>query len=114
VNVHTETLVERFLSWLDLPVKRPHEGEIFKPLPRVRDREIMGRNRKDRCEKCNGPTGIQRHHIKSRGAGGGDVPLNLIDLCVHCHDKVHRGLIGRDELLAIAAFRETTSRRIGP
>jgi 5-methylcytosine-specific restriction endonuclease McrA len=33
------------------------------------------------------------HHIKTRGAGGGDEMSNLCLLCFLCHDAVHRGLI---------------------
>jgi len=29
------------------------------------------------------------HHIKSRGAGGGDDPANLLQLCFDCHTYFH-------------------------
>jgi len=48
--------------------------------------------RRGYCENCwstRGPFHV--HHIKSRGAGGGDEPENLISLCWECHRKVHDG-----------------------
>ena len=29
------------------------------------------------------------HHIKHRGSGGGDIPDNLISLCIAHHSRVH-------------------------
>jgi hypothetical protein len=47
------------------------------------------------------------HHVDSRGAGGDDVDVNLITLCIgpgtnDCHGKAHRGLINREDLRSIA------------
>lgn len=33
------------------------------------------------------------HHIIFRSKGGSDRPDNLITLCLHCHDAVHKGLV---------------------
>ncbi|MEA2103297.1 MAG: HNH endonuclease signature motif containing protein, partial [Candidatus Cloacimonadota bacterium] len=33
------------------------------------------------------------HHIKTRGAGGGDEAENIKILCKSCHHDVHNGLI---------------------
>ena len=48
------------------------------------------------------------HHIRSRGAGGDDVPENLINLCVgpaanDCHGQAHNGSIARETLREIVA-----------
>ena len=40
------------------------------------------------CPMSNG----HLHHVRSRGAGGGDVIDNVMWLCYMCHDKEHRGL----------------------
>lgn len=46
------------------------------------------------------------HHIKTRGAFGGDVPENLVLLCFQCHTGTHQaGLIPRDELIRLALDR---------
>lgn len=37
--------------------------------------------------ECRG--GIDKHHIKSRGAGGSNEPDNLINLCRFHHTEVH-------------------------
>lgn len=31
-----------------------------------------------------------RHHIKLRSAGGTNDPSNLLDVCLRCHDHIHR------------------------
>lgn len=41
------------------------------------------------CEYCgtqNSYFGYDLHHIQTRGAGGSDIPSNLIKLCRICHD----------------------------
>ncbi len=48
---------------------------------------------------CNGPLSI--HHIKTRGAGGSDVPENLITLCQKHHDLAQRYRISVKDLQAI-------------
>jgi len=57
------------------------------------------------CEHCGSRFNLQVHHIKSRGAMGGDTPYNLILLCYVCHNKVHAGNIGRDKLREIVRGR---------
>jgi len=41
------------------------------------------------CEICGGRMGLQIHHLKTRGAGGGDEPSNLIVLDMKCHKRIH-------------------------
>ena len=71
---------------------------MFPKPVRVKDRRAIEAARRPYCEWCWrwGPTHV--HHIKSRGSGGGDVPENLISLCVGCHDRAHRGLIAKADL----------------
>ncbi len=57
------------------------------------------------CEYCGSRFSLQVHHIKSRGAGGDDVPGNLICLCYECHRKTHDGNISRGELRHIVGKR---------
>ena len=45
------------------------------------------------CENCGCVFGVCKHHIDSRGSGGSDDPLNIVYLCVYCHDAVHRGYL---------------------
>lgn len=40
-----------------------------------------------RCRKCGSPSGLEAHHIKERGDGGGDAIENLVTLCALCHDE---------------------------
>ncbi len=51
-------------------------------------------------------TGLDPHHVFSKGAGRVDVAANLIGLCRACHNGVHAGTIKRDRLLTIVAKRE--------
>ena len=73
---------------------------------RVRDRKAIQAARKNYCERCGTHADIEPHHIFTVGSGGGDVRINLIQLCTYCHIATHSGNIERKELLAIVARRE--------
>lgn len=49
------------------------------------------------CAVC-GWKPCDAHHLKSRGAGGDDVPENLISLCRRHHTEIHQ--IGKRKFLA--------------
>ena len=55
-----------------------------------------------RCAICDSTDGLQLHHVKPRGRGGADHPMNLITLCWRCHAAVHGSIMG-DEYAAAAA-----------
>lgn len=57
------------------------------------------------CEKCGSEFRLEVHHIKSKGAWGGDTTDNLVCLCYVCHAACHCGKIKREEL------REIVNRR---
>ena len=40
------------------------------------------------AKPCTGQ--VCAHHVTSKGASGGDVPENLMPLCVRHHDHIHR------------------------
>ena len=65
---------------------------------------------KTSCEWCKRRifTGLQPHHIFTRGAGRLDIRCNLVALCIVCHGEVHAGVIMREDLLTIVAVREGT------
>ena len=72
------------------------------PKPRrVKDKKLLLSYAKDYCELCGGPYGLQRHHIKTKGARGGDEHDNIIMLCVYCHRSVHDGHIPRETLRGV-------------
>ena len=50
-----------------------------------------------RCALCDSTDGIQIHHVKPRGKGGADHPMNLITLCWRCHAAAHGSLLMLDE-----------------
>lgn len=87
----------------NLPIDKPR---------RVRDAKAIDRARRPWCEYCGHRGGRHEvHHVKSRGAGGGDGPSNLVNLCAgpgtnDCHGRVHAGLIPRDALREIIRRRE--------
>ena len=68
--------------------------------PRVSDRKAFDRCKSSNCEVCGAPTnGIGPHHIITRGAGGSDIPENLIQLCWTCHYvKIPAGKYSQDFL----------------
>lgn len=49
-----------------------------------------------------------QHHIKTRGARGGDVRVNLMTLCWVCHGRHHNGAraVSRALLVALRDARE--------
>ena len=59
------------------------------------------------CEWCGkeNRTGLDPHHVLTRGAGGPDVAENLVALCRRCHQDAHNGRVKPSELLAVAAKR---------
>lgn len=73
---------------------------------RVKDRKMIKAMRKDYCERCGAYANIEPHHVFTVGSGGGDIAMNLVQLCTSCHIGAHDGSIKRDELLAIVARRE--------
>lgn len=73
---------------------------------RVKDRKMIKAMRKDYCERCGAYADIEPHHVFTVGSGGGDIAMNLVQLCASCHIGAHSGSVKRDELLAIVARRE--------
>jgi 5-methylcytosine-specific restriction endonuclease McrA len=43
-----------------------------------------------RCQICGIMKQLQVHHLKFRSQSGGDEEQNLITLCAHCHEQIHR------------------------
>ena len=80
---------------------------------RIIDDEAYSDCQTGKCEVCGQPCGNGPHHITTRGAGGSDVPENLIQLCPSCHSKAHNGLIDKDWLRRIAARREKNKHLFG-
>lgn len=70
------------------------------------DMKTLKSVQKDYCEFCGSPASGWPHHIKTRGAGGRETPVNLIQLCGRCHRLVHDGKIKRRQLIEIVARRE--------
>lgn len=71
----------------------------------VRMQSVIDACRKKTCELCGSPCAGEPHHIKTRGAGGSDVPENLVQLCGRCHRAAHDGKIPKERLLRIVARR---------
>jgi hypothetical protein len=70
-------------------------GGTYRPMEkpiRVRDRRAMATLERRWCGWCGRyDRPVHYHHIKSRGAGGGEQKGNGIGLCDLCHDAHHRG-----------------------
>ena len=73
---------------------------------RIVDKKLINEMRLPYCELCGSSWCIEVHHIVSRGAGGHDVPENLISLCLKCHAMAHNGRISKRQLKEIVARRE--------
>lgn len=50
-----------------------------------------------RCALCDSTDGLQIHHIKPRGKGGANHPMNLITLCWRCHAAAHGSIMMLDQ-----------------
>jgi len=93
------------------PGKRPPKNKR-PPNPqkqqRIIDPEALKQARRPYCQMC----GLSRssenfsvHHIVYRSQqGGSDIPENLINLCVKCHEEAHKGIINKDTLRDMAAM----------
>lgn len=46
--------------------------------------------RDEKCMICGQKPSVEVHHIRPRHLKGHDHPRNLIELCLECHDEVHR------------------------
>lgn len=62
-----------------------------------------------RCALCDSTDGLQIHHVKPRGRGGADHPMNLITLCWRCHAAAHGSLLMLDKYAPAGA---TTAAKI--
>lgn len=64
----------------------------FPKAPRIQDPELLATFRTFPCLACppNSQTlPTEAHHITTRGAGGDDVPENLMPLCTYHHQEWH-------------------------
>ncbi len=87
-------------------MSRVASGPATEKPRRIVDEALLDRFRAMRnCEHCGKPCRPHPHHVKSRGAGGGDTTGNVIAMAPDCHDAVHRGQISRETLRAIIARR---------
>ena len=75
----------------------------------TRHQDVINACKKPTCEICGKPCCGEPHHIISRGAGGTDIPENLIQLCGNCHRNVHSGRMDEDRLLWAVAHRYFTT-----
>lgn len=60
--------------------------------PRIKNKKLL-KDKKGICHICGRRGATEKHHIKSKGAGGDDVEENLIEVCRICHSKIHTGEI---------------------
>lgn len=67
----------------------------FNPYPknkRIVDKKLL-KDKKGKCEICGKAGQTEKHHIKTKGSGGDDLPQNLIEVCRKCHRLIHDGKI---------------------
>lgn len=67
-------------------------------IPNTTRREVYRRDGW-RCALCDSTDGLQIHHVKPRGKGGSDHPMNLITLCWRCHAAAHGSIMQADPWL---------------
>ena len=67
----------------------------FNPYPknkRVVDKKIL-KDKNGKWAICGKTGQTEKHHIKTKGSGGDDLPQNLIEVCRKCHRLIHDGKI---------------------
>ena len=67
----------------------------FHPVPknkRIVNKKLL-KDKKGKCEICGKKGQTEKHHKKTKGAGGDDTEENLIEVCRICHTKIHTGKI---------------------
>jgi len=52
---------------------------------RIIDADLLASIRKQPCAVCNRPGPSDPSHIKTRKAGGPDIPINVYPMCRPCH-----------------------------
>ena len=83
----------------------------FAKKSRISSQEIINAMKSDRCEICGNYCSNEPHHVISRGAGGPDIPENMIQLCGKCHRKAHNGDFDKMWLFNIISRRMHKKRR---
>lgn len=73
---------------------------------RIVNRAVVAAARKPYCEYTGRAGWTEVHHIRPRGAGGGDVAENLVSLHPEVHRLVHDGKVNRYALVLVVARRE--------
>ena len=43
-----------------------------------------------KCRICKRRSGLHCHHVIFRSQGGDDIRQNLLTVCHHCHDSIHK------------------------
>src|SRR5207237_3556884 len=59
-------------------------------MDRIKDEKLRKAYRSHSCEVCSSWKKVSGHHIKSRGAFGADLEMNLVALCLVCHTGIHK------------------------
>lgn len=90
-----------------LPMKNTMTASISKEL-----RKEVYRRDGFRCALCDSTDGLQIHHVKPRGRGGADHPMNLITLCWRCHAAAHGSLLMLDEYAPAGATTDAQIRQM--
>ena len=54
-------------------------------------KQVLERDRW-RCQNCGTANNLQVHHMNCRSSLGHDCSENLITLCAHCHERLHRNM----------------------
>lgn len=76
---------------------------MFSKSNRIISQETINKAKRSTCEICGCFCNNEPHHIISRGAGGGDIFENLIQLCPTCHTLAHSGKFTKRKLFTIVA-----------
>lgn len=82
-------------------------------MTRIIDEKLLKAVRaREQCERCGRRGFVQAAHVFGKGMGGWrryDIAINLIGLCVVCHQRHHYGILATENLLEIVARRERTT-----
>jgi hypothetical protein len=69
------------------------------------------------CDTCGKTTDeITTHHVLPRGLGGTDLPSNMVEICVDCHNLIHNRENGYSSNLIKLGLKKAKDRgqKLGP
>lgn len=90
------------LAWVVFVVRRRQ---------RIVDKRLLRAVASQPCAVCFADAPSDPHHLVSRGAGGPDLPYNILPACRRCHQEIHQ--LGLEESASRRPMLKVWLRKMG-